>query len=690
MDIASLPVTRLKGVGPKLAEKLKRLGLHTVQDVLFHLPLRYQDRTRVLPMGGLRPGMEAVVEGEIELADVVFRGRRSLICRVSDGTGHLHLRFFYFSAAQQANLTRGRRLRLFGEVRFGPAGLEMIHPEYEFTDGAQPAKAEENLTPVYPATTGVHQLSLRKLARQALEKYLEKIEERLPPAVLQELRLPTLTEALALVHQPPPHTPVELLAQGKHPAVLRLAFEELLAHHLSLKRLRARVQTESAPAMSGAGRLMQQMLAQLPFQLTRAQQRVLDEILTDLRKAHPMQRLVQGDVGSGKTIVAACASLGAIESGLQVAVMAPTELLADQHLRNFSGWLEPLGVSVVGLSGKLNGRARQGALEKIGSGQAAVAVGTQALFQEDVEFADLGLIIVDEQHRFGVHQRLALREKGRRGDRRPHQLIMTATPIPRTLAQSLYADLDVSVIDELPPGRKPVETVAIPAARRADVVSRIHDACTAGRQAYWVCPLIEESETLELETATDTAQALHEALPELRVALIHGRMKPLEKEKIMAAFKRGDINLLVATTVIEVGVDVPNASLMIIENAERLGLSQLHQLRGRIGRGPAESHCVLLYQPPLSEMARTRLAALRETSDGFEIARRDLEMRGPGEVLGTRQAGMPQFHIADLLRDRALLPRVQQLADLLLKEYPESVDPIVRRWLSGADTYGNV
>jgi ATP-dependent DNA helicase RecG len=536
----------------------------------------------------------------------------------------------------------------------------------------------------------VHQLSLRKLARQALEKYLEKIEERLPPAVLQELRLPTLTEALTLVHQPPPHTPVELLAQGKHPAVLRLAFEELLAHHLSLKRLRTRVQTESAPAVTGAGKLMQQLLAQLPFQLTRAQQRVLDEILTDLRKTHPMQRLVQGDVGSGKTVVAACASLAAVESGLQVAVMAPTELLADQHLRNFSGWLEPLGVCVVGLSGKLNGRARQGALEKIGSGQAAIAVGTQALFQEDVEFADLGLIIVDEQHRFGVHQRLALREKGRVGSRRPHQLIMTATPIPRTLAQSLYADLDVSVIDELPPGRKPVETVALPAARRADVVSRIRDACTAGRQAYWVCPLIEESETLELETATDTAQALHDALPELKVALIHGRMKPLEKEKIMAAFKRGDINLLVATTVIEVGVDVPNASLMIIENAERLGLSQLHQLRGRIGRGQAESHCVLLYQAPLSEMARARLAAVRETSDGFEIARRDLEMRGPGEVLGTRQAGMPQFHIADLLRDHALLPRVQQLADMLLKEHPESVDPIVRRWLSGAETYGNV
>ncbi len=689
-DIASLPVTVLKGVGPKLAEKLKRLGLHTVQDVLFHLPLRYQDRTHLRSIGSLRPGMEAVVEGEVELADVVFRGRRSLVCRVSDGTGHLHLRFFYFSAAQQANLTRGRRLRLFGEVRFGPAGLEMIHPEYEFTDGTQSAKAEENLTPVYPATTGVHQLSLRKLARQALDTYLERIEERLPPTMLQEMQLPTLTEALTLVHQPPPDTPVELLAQGRHPAVRRLAFEELLAHHLSLKRLRTRVQTENAPAITGAGKLLQRLLAHLPFQLTQAQARVLDEILHDLRQEQPMQRLVQGDVGSGKTIVAACASLGAIESGLQVAVMAPTELLADQHLRNFSNWLEPLGISVIGLSGKLAARARQGALEKIGSGTAAMAVGTQALFQEGVEFADLGLIIVDEQHRFGVHQRLALREKGRRGDRRPHQLIMTATPIPRTLAQSLYADLDVSVIDELPPGRKPVETVALPAARRAEVVSRIRDACTAGRQAYWVCPLIEESEALELQTATDTAQVLHEALPELKIALVHGRMKPPEKEKVMTAFKRGDIHLLVATTVIEVGVDVPNASLMIVENAERLGLSQLHQLRGRIGRGQAESHCVLLYQPPLSEMARARLAALRETSDGFEIARRDLEMRGPGEMLGTRQAGMPQFHIADLLRDRALLPRVQLAAELLLKEYPERVDPIVRRWIGGAATYGNV
>jgi len=690
MDIASLPVTSLKGVGPKLADKLKRLGLQTVQDVLFHLPLRYQDRTRLLRIGSLRPGMEAAVEGEIELADVVYRGRRSLICRVSDGSGHLHLRFFYFNAIQQQNLARGRRLRLFGEVRFGPVGLEMVHPEYEFIDGAQAPPAEENLTPVYPTTTGVHQLSLRKLARQALEKHLEKIHEWLPPAVLQELQLPTLTAALALVHQPPPHTPVELLAEGKHPAVLRLSFEELLAHHLSLRRLRARVQTEQAPPVAGTGELMKQLLARLPFQLTRAQQRVLGEILHDLQQSHPMQRLVQGDVGSGKTNVADCAGLGVIESGLQVAVMAPTELLADQHLRNFSGWLEPLGLTVVGLSGKLNSRARQDALEKIGSGRADIIIGTQALFQEGVEFADLGLIVVDEQHRFGVHQRLALREKGRVGRRRPHQLIMTATPIPRTLAQSLYADLDVSVIDELPPGRKPIETVALPSARRADVVSRIRDACTAGRQAYWVCPLIEESETLELETATDTAQALREALPDLSIALIHGRMKPLEKEKIMASFKRCEVHLLVATTVIEVGVDVPNASLMVIENAERLGLSQLHQLRGRVGRGAAESHCVLLYQPPLSEMARARLAALRETSDGFEIARRDLEMRGPGEMLGTRQAGMPQFHIADLLRDRALLARVQSVAEQVLKEYPERVEPIVRRWLGRGEEYGKV
>ena len=690
MDLAEIPVNTLKGVGPKLKEKLARLDLRSVQDVLFHLPFRYQDRTRVLPIGRLRPGMEAMIAGEIELADIVYRGRRSLVVRLADGTGHIHLRFFHFNAAQQNQLQRGKHLRCFGAVRFGPLGLEMAHPEYELVDAAASAKAEEHLTPVYPATTGVHQLSLRKLARQATEKYLAAIREWLPEEILAELRLPTLPEALALAHRPPPATDVAALEQGRHPAQQRLAFEELLAHHLSLRRLRAQMQRHVAPVLAGDGRLMHDLLARLPFRLTRAQQRVLAEIVHDMGQGHPMQRLVQGDVGSGKTVVAACAGLRAVEAGLQVAVMAPTELLAEQHRRNFCAWLEPLGVAVAGLSGKLNGRARRAVLEEIGSGKSAIAVGTQALFQEGVEFADLGLVVVDEQHRFGVHQRLALREKGAAGARRPHQLIMTATPIPRTLAQALYADLDVSVIDELPPGRLPIETVVVPAARRAEVVARVHAACGAGRQAYWVCALIEESEVLELQTATDTAQALQAALPELKIALVHGRMKPAEKESVMAAFQRGETSLLVATTVIEVGVDVPNASLMIVENAERLGLSQLHQLRGRIGRGGTASACVLMYQPPLSEPARVRLAALRETSDGFEIARRDLELRGPGELLGARQAGMPRFHIADLMRDRSLLPQVHRTAELLLSNYPQHVDPLIRRWLGESERLGDV
>ena len=512
----------------------------------------------------------------------------------------------------------------------------------------------------------------------------------MPPETLAELKLTTLQEAVSLVHRPPPGVDVAALESGQHPAQQRLAFEELLAFHLSLKRRRAQMQAYQAPLIGDRRSLVQQLLTQLPFRLTAAQQRVLEEIYADLLKPHPMQRLVQGDVGSGKTVVAAAAALVAVEAGFQVAIMAPTELLAEQHLRNFTGWLEPLRIPVAGLSGRLNGRARLNIIEAIGSGKVPVAVGTHALFQEDVAFSNLGLIVVDEQHRFGVHQRLALREKGAVGNRRPHQLILTATPIPRTLAQSLYADLDVSVIDELPPGRKPVETVAVPETRRDDIVARVRAACAAGRQAYWVCPLIEESETLELQTATDTYEALRAALPDIKISLVHGRLKSAEKEKIMAAFKAGQVQLLVATTVIEVGVDVPNASLMIIENAERLGLSQLHQLRGRVGRGARESHCVLLYQPPLGDMARTRLSALRETNDGFEIARRDLELRGPGELLGTRQAGLPAFHIADFLRDHAWLPRVHAAAEQLQTRYPERVEPIVRRWLGGAEQYAGV
>jgi ATP-dependent DNA helicase RecG len=690
MDIAALPVTALKGVGPKLRDKLARLGLFTVQDVLFHLPLRYQDRTRLTPIGSLRPGREALFAGTIDLADVVFRKRRSLMVRVSDGSGHVHLRFFYFNAAQQANLTRGKRIRCFGEVRFGPSGYEIAHPEYTLLGDDEAAQAEARLTPVYPATEGVHHLTIRKLVTQALDRYLDAIPDYLPDAALEQARLVTLKEALDFVHRPPPGVDLALLAEGRHPAQQRLAFEELLAHHLSLRRLRSRLERERAPALMPRGELLARLLASLPFRLTQAQQRVLAEVRADMARHHPMQRLVQGDVGCGKTVVAAGAAVAAVEADYQVAVMAPTELLAEQHLRNFTHWLEPLGLRVAGLTGKLKAGARTQALAAIASGEAQVAVGTHALFESEAAFARLGLIVVDEQHRFGVHQRLRLREKGAHNGIYPHQLIMSATPIPRTLAQSLYADLDVSMIDELPPGRTPVETVVIPVSRRDEVVGRVHTACRAGRQAYWVCPLIQESEELDAQAAEEAFAMLKQALPDLRVALVHGRLKPAEKEKVMAAFKGGHVHVLVATTVIEVGVDVPNASLMIIENAERLGLSQLHQLRGRVGRGAQESHCVLLYQPPLSDMARARLTTLRETNDGFEIARRDMEMRGPGELLGTRQAGLPQFHIADLMRDSALLPRVQALAERLLRDDHAAAQAIIRRWLPQAQEFGRV
>ena len=695
MDIATLPITTLKGVGPKLKDKLEqRLGWRTVQDALFHLPFRYQDRTRLTPLGSLRPGQEALVTGKVELADVVFRGRRSLLCRVSDGTGHLTLRFFHFSGAQQQNLARGRALRIFGEVRAGAAGLEMIHPEYEVLGEDAAPQAESSLTPFYPITEGVHQLSVRKLVMQALDRHLAGLPEWLPEELLTSQKLPSLQEALRYVHRPPPEADVAELEQGRHPAQRRLAFEELLAHHLSLKRLRARLQEQPAPALTSAhandNPMESRLIAALPYKLTGAQYRVLAEIRADLARRHPMQRLVQGDVGSGKTIVAALAALAAVENGYQAAIMAPTELLAEQHWRNFNHWFQPLGIEVAWLSGKLSARNRRSMLELIASGRAPVAVGTHALFQEEVAFSKLGLVVVDEQHRFGVHQRLLLREKGRQNGVVPHQLVMTATPIPRTLAQAFYADLDVSVIDELPPGRKPVDTVVLPDTRRADVVARVHAACRDGRQTYWVCPLIEESDLLQAEAATETAAVLTAALPELRVALIHGRMKPAEKETVMRAFQEGQTQLLVATTVIEVGVDVPNASLMIVENAERLGLSQLHQLRGRVGRGAAQSSCVLMYRAPLSENARTRLSILRETNDGFEISRRDLEMRGPGEVLGTRQTGEQAFHIADLLRDQAMLPQIEQAARLLHEKYPQHIAPLMHRWLGLRQHYGEV
>ncbi len=682
-----------------MAERLARLGLRTVQDVLFHLPLRYQDRTRVVPIGTLRVSDEAVIVGEVQLSEIKLGKRRMLLVRIADGSGGILLRFFHFSAQQHAGLARGVMVRCFGEVRAGPAMLEMVHPEYRVIADAVPdaqgyatTAVDECLTPVYPATEGVQQYTLRALSSAALDLAAGEpgLQELLPAEILARLKLPPLLDALAYVHRPPPDAPLAMLQEGSHPAQQRLAFEELLAHHLSLRLLRNTIQASRAPQLNAPGRLMKSLLDSLPFALTGAQQRVIGEIVRDLRRASPMQRLVQGDVGSGKTIVAALAVLHAVEAGFQAAVMAPTELLAEQHLQNFTRWLAPLELEIAWLSGKQPGKARRTMLERLASGQAAVAVGTHALFQEGVEFASLGLIVVDEQHRFGVHQRLALREKGNQQGRHPHQLIMTATPIPRTLAMTAYADLDSSIIDELPPGRTPVETVVVPDTRRAEVVERVRGACRTGRQAYWVCTLIEESETLQCQAAADTAVQLTEALPELRIGLVHGRLKTSEKAQVMAAFKAGELDLLVATTVIEVGVDVPNASLMIIENAERLGLAQLHQLRGRVGRGAQKSSCILMYHGPLSRDGRARLAALRETNDGFEIARRDLALRGPGEVLGTRQSGMLQLHIADLVRDQALIPKIEQAAELLLQHYPERVPPLINRWLGEAAQYGEV
>ncbi|GGY04282.1 ATP-dependent DNA helicase RecG [Litchfieldella qijiaojingensis] len=687
------PVTTLSGVGEALAAKLARLRVESVADLLFHLPLRYQDRTRITPIATLRAGHEAVVEGEVAASDVVRGRRRSLLVRLKDGSGILSLRFFHFSPAQQQQFQPGTRVRCFGEARAGATGLELYHPEYRLLKAGD-TPVEDHLTPIYPTTEGLNQPRLRGLIAQAL-KLLDATPQSLPdwiPKALRErFRLPELHTSLHYLHEPPPDADLACLADGRHPAQRRLALEELLAHQLSLRQVRLRIQADGAPTLPSGRGLQARFVAQLPFALTGAQRRVLDEIAHDLERPVPMLRLVQGDVGSGKTVVAAMAALQAIAGGCQAAMMAPTEILAEQHYRTFRDWLAPLGIEVAWLAGKLKGKPRLDTKAAILDGRAQMVVGTHALFQGDVHFQRLGLAIVDEQHRFGVHQRLALREKGEAGGLTPHQLVMTATPIPRTLAMSAYADLDVSVIDELPPGRTPVQTVAVPDERRPEVVTRIRQACAAGRQAYWVCTLIEESEALQCQAAEATRDSLTEALPELAIGLVHGRMKAAEKAEVMSAFKEGELDLLVATTVIEVGVDVPNASLMIIENPERLGLSQLHQLRGRVGRGSTESFCVLLYHPPLSAHSRERLAVMRETSDGFRIAEKDLELRGPGEVLGTRQTGLAQMKIADLERDRDLLEQVSPLAKALLEEAPEASEPLIRRWLGEeAGRYGQV
>ena len=673
-------------MGDQTAGRLARLGIFTVQDLLFHLPLRYQDRTKVTALGELRPAMEAVVVGKIELAEIGYGRRRSLLCRISDGTGSLTVRWFHFSPAQQRQLQRGRWMRAFGEIRPGRAGLELIHPEYQLSDKA-PDHASDGLTPVYPATEGVTQGSLRRMVRLALQEFSGGLEDLIPQSLLQQLELPGLQNSVHFLHAPPADADLERILRGQDPAQQRLAFEELLAHYLSLRQVRRKRESKQAVALTKQGDSLDLFFSRLPFSLTPAQQRVCGEVLQDMCGQIPMLRLVQGDVGSGKTVVAAAAAVRSVENAQQAIVMAPTELLAEQHYRNFQQWLEPLQIPVGWLSGRLPAAQRRTTLAAIAADEIKVVIGTHALFQEQVEFARVGLVVVDEQHRFGVDQRMALWQKGGDPQRAPHQMIMTATPIPRTLAMTFYADLDVSSIDQLPPGRQPVETVAIPENRRADVVARIARACAEGRQAYWVCPLIEESDSLAAQAATETEQLLREALPDLRVGLVHGRLKPAAKDKVMARFRGGEIDLLVATTVIEVGVDVPNASLMIIENAERLGLSQLHQLRGRVGRGSQRAACVLLYRVPLSEHARIRLAALRDTSDGFEIARRDLELRGPGEVLGTRQTGLQNLRVADLARDRGLLPQVQKAGETIAQSYPERIAPLVRRWIGGREDY---
>lgn len=688
--MVAVPVTDLKGVGTALALKLGKLGIHSVQDLLFHLPTRYQDRTRIRPLGSVQLGEEILIEGEVKLADIVMGRRRSLLCRVQDGTGQITLRFFHFNAAQKNAMRPGVLIRAFGEVRPGGAGLEMVHPEYQLVTGKWLAPPEQSLTPVYPMTEGLTQTRMRGLVRQAFTQFEQHpLPDLLPENLRQERALPELHAALRYLHQPPPNADQQALLMGRHPAQRRLALEELLAHHLSLTRIRHSIQQQGSWPMPEASDMSQAFLDQLPFSLTAAQQRVIAEIQQDLQRALPMLRLVQGDVGSGKTLVAALAAVQVIAAGYQVAVMAPTEILAEQHYQNFSRWFSALNVNVAWLAGKVKGKQRQQQLEQIATGGASVVVGTHALFQEEVKFARLALVVIDEQHRFGVHQRLSLREKGADGIRAPHQLIMTATPIPRTLTMSAYADLDCSIIDELPPGRTPVNTLVIADTRREEVIARVQQACAQGRQAYWVCTLIEESEALQCQAAEVTATHLAEQLPDIRIGLVHGRMKPAEKASVMEAFKSARLDLLVATTVIEVGVDVPNASLMIIENPERLGLAQLHQLRGRVGRGSVESFCVLMYHPPLSKQGRERLQVMRETTDGFRIAEKDLQLRGPGEVLGTRQTGMMQFRIADLERDADLLSEVQALAQPLY-QHPKRVDALINRWMGSSEHYAQV
>ncbi len=692
LQLDRMPLTQLKGVGPALDKKFQQLGIFNVQDLLFHLPLRYEDRTKIHPINSAQLGMHVQLEGEIASSNIQFGRRRSLHCVLTDGKGLISLRFFHFSAAQKSSLAPGNRIRCYGEVRRGRSGFEIYHPEYRVLEPGKEEAVADSLTSIYPTTEGIQQGRLRNVIKQALGllDQAQDLADFLPEPLTKELGLPPLIESIQLIHSPPVEADLEWSETGSHPGQKRLAFEELLAHRLCMRQFKRQSDTLLAPAFKSNSALSSTFLNSLTFRLTRAQEKAIQEIEHDLGRSFPMLRLLQGDVGSGKTVVAALTALTAIANGFQVAIMAPTEILAEQHLTNFTQWFEPLNIKIGWLSGKVKGAVRKTTLEQILAGEIQLCVGTHALFQEDVAFTKLGLIVIDEQHRFGVHQRLALRDKASAAHIYPHQLVMTATPIPRTLAMSAYADLDNSIIDELPPERTPVNTALVSNERRDEVVNRIEQACRDGNQAYWVCTLIEESESLQCQAAEATYEQLSKQLGSLRVGLVHGRMKAAEKQAVMNAFKAGELQLLVATTVIEVGVDVPNASLMVIENPERLGLAQLHQLRGRVGRGSTQSHCLLLYQNPLSNAGKQRLAVMRESTDGFYIAEKDLELRGPGQVLGTQQTGLMTFRVADIGRDASLLDDVKETSEKIITNHPEIIQPLIRRWIGERIHFVNV
>lgn len=686
-------IETLRGIGPDLAAKLDRIGVHSIEDLLFHFPYRYQDRTRIHPLKKLAPYQEAMTQGLVKNVSLVYRRKRMMLVTIEDDGAILLLRFFHFSEAQRNSLKKGQSLLCFGEVRRSGRQLEMIHPEYRVVYPNRPFPMERGFVPIYPTTEGLMQQGLRRLTQNALDWLAASehdLEELLPADWFVHEETPSLKESIRYIHRPPADADVELLSSGGHPARQRLAFEEILAHTLSIKRRRSRLRKQKAPPLAGKRRLFARLEEGLSFKLTAAQQRAIKQIDADIVQDVPMMRLLQGDVGSGKTLVSVYPMLKAVEAGYQAAMMVPTEVLAQQHYQNLHAWLQRLDVSVALMISKLKANERRYMLRLVRTGEASIVVGTHAMFQEDVHFKNLALIVVDEQHRFGVHQRLALRQKGEQADCSPHQLIMTATPIPRSLAMTMYADLDCSIIDEMPVGRLPIKTVVMPDNKREDIIHRMYEACKNGQQAYWICPLVEESESLACQTVEETYRLLAHAMPQLKIGYIHGRMKLEEKQSAIQAFRAGETRLLISTTVVEVGVDVPSANLMVIENAERFGLAQLHQLRGRIGRGSEQASCVLMYRAPLSPRARHRLDVMRKSSNGFSIAEQDLKMRGPGEMHGTRQTGGMRYKVANLVQDVGLLKKVHKLADPLLSENPEACERLISRWLGSNLEYSEV